>query len=100
MPLKRASEKALRQSKKRRLKNLERKDIVKEALKKFKKALESKDLAGAKESLSGVYKALDKAASLNTLHPNKASRKKSRLTKLLNKTFRAAAPSSPTPPGA
>jgi small subunit ribosomal protein S20 len=87
MPLKRASEKDLRQSKKKHLKNLERKDAVKDAVKKFKKALESKDNATAKESLSNVYKTLDKAARAKTIHPNKAARRKSRLTKLLNKTI-------------
>ncbi len=91
MPLKRASEKALRQSKKRHLKNLERKDVIKDAVKKFKKALDSKDTTGAKTLLSDVYKALDKAASLNTIHRNKAARRKSRLTKLFNKSAQPAA---------
>lgn len=38
-----------------------------------------------KKTLASVFKALDKAAKRNVIHPNKASRLKSRLSKLLKK---------------
>lgn len=38
-----------------------------------------------KKTLSRVFAALDKAAKRNIIHANKASRLKSRLSKLLNK---------------
>lgn len=39
------------------------------------------------KTLTLVYRALDKAAKVKVIHPNKASRLKSRLAKLLKKHF-------------
>ena len=86
MPQRRTAKKDLRQNKKRHTRNLEIKQGVKEAIKKLKKAVDSTDASIKEKVLRDVYKVLDKAASKNIIHRNKASRKKSRLGKLLKKT--------------
>lgn len=86
MPQRRTSKKDLRQSKKRHKRNLVIKQNVKKAIKTLKKAADSKDSSTREKALVEVYKLLDKAASKNIMHRNKASRKKSRLTKLVKKT--------------
>lgn len=73
-----SAKKAHRQSLKKRQFNLIRKNKVSTAIKTFKKAPTS-------EAFQQVQKALDKAVKGNTLKANTASRKKSRLSKLLKK---------------
>ncbi len=86
MAQRRTAKKALRQNKTRRQRNLLTAQKIKSALKKFKKALESNDITLSQKSLTEVYKILDKAAAKKVIHPNKAARKKSRLSKLLKKS--------------
>ncbi|MDP8289529.1 MAG: 30S ribosomal protein S20 [Candidatus Susulua stagnicola] len=86
MPQRKTAQKDLRKNKKRHERNLVIKQNVKDTIKKLKKAIVSKDDSTKEKALTAVYKVLDRAASKNMLHPNKASRKKSRLTKLANKT--------------
>ena len=57
-------------------------------IKQEKKLLEQKNVEEAQKLLPQLYKALDKAALKGVLKPNAAARKKSRLTKLLQKTAR------------
>jgi len=83
MPQRKSAKKELKKSLKRRTLNLARKKKIKEAIKLYRKAIIAKNLEEAKKALSLVYKTLDKAASRGTIHPNKASRKKSRLASLL-----------------
>lgn len=85
MPQRRAAKKALRQSLKRREKNLNTQQQIRNAIKKFKKTLENKDIVNAKDALKALYKILDKTAAKRLIHPNKAARKKSDFAKLLNK---------------
>ena len=72
------------------VKNTERNTAFKSSIKTaIKKALAcaasgSEELAGA---LSKVYALCDKAVSKGILHKNTAARKKSRLTKYVNKTL-------------
>ncbi len=86
MPQRRTAKKDLRQNKKRQQKNLQVKQNIKTAIKKLKKALDSNDTSARQKALTDVYKILDKAATKNIIHRNKAARKKSRLAKLLKKT--------------
>ncbi|MCK4912308.1 MAG: 30S ribosomal protein S20 [Candidatus Omnitrophica bacterium] len=86
MPQRKTAKKDLRQNKKRHKRNLEIKQNVKDTIKRFKKSLISKDNETKEKALIEVYKVVDKAVSKNILHKNKASRKKSRLTKLSKKT--------------
>ncbi len=80
-----SAKKAYRQNIKRREKNLQGKWALKEVLKNFKKLVQEKNLKAAQAELSKVYQALDKAAKVNLIKKNTASRLKSRLTALVNK---------------
>jgi len=84
MPITHAAKKALRKSQKRRKVNLRYKDNIKETEKRIKKLLAEKKIAEAKKLCSNFYKAVDKAAKIGAINKNKASRLKSRRTKLLN----------------
>jgi len=84
MPITKSAKKALRQNKKRRLRNLKTTKKFKEAIRQYKKAIEAKNLEEAKRLLPLIYKNLDKAAKINIIKRNKASRLKSRFSKKLN----------------
>ena len=83
MPITKSAKKALRQSKRRRVRNLVKKSKYRALVKEFKKAIADKKFTEAKAILPKVYKSLDKAAKVNVIRKNKASRLKSRLTKVL-----------------
>jgi len=67
-------------------KNVAVKSSIKTAVKKVLVALKE-DKDKVKELLSNAYKLLDKSVSKGVLHKNTAARKKSRLTKYVNKTL-------------
>lgn len=83
MPIQKAAFKSLRQSKKRRLRNLRAKNTVKLLKKRAMKAIEKKDRAQAEESIRQAIRAIDKNAGRGILKKNTAARKKSRLLKKL-----------------
>ena len=83
MPITASAKKQLRQSKRKKAMNDRRKDAFRAVVKEFKKAIIAKEFDKAKDLLPKVYKALDKAAKKDTIKDNKASRTKSRLSKLL-----------------
>ena len=85
MPITSSAKKALRNSEKKRVFNIRRKDKAADALKSFKKLVTAGDKKAAQAQFSVVQKALDKAVKGKTLNKNNASRKKSRLSKLLKK---------------
>lgn len=86
MPITTSAKKALRQSVRRRARNIVRKDAYKDAVKAVRKfVVDGKD-AEARQALSRAYQALDKAAKTHAIKKNKASRLKSRLTKVISKT--------------
>lgn len=85
MPITQSAKKALRQSIRRRLQNIARKDAYKKVVKEYRKLIESKDFEKAKALLPKAYKTLDKAAKTNSIKKNMASRLKSRLARLLKK---------------
>ncbi len=84
MPITKSAKKALRQNVRRRKRNVKKQAELKSAIKQFKKT-SAKDKEEAKKYLSQVYKKLDKAAKIDLIKKNKASRLKSRLSKLLQK---------------
>lgn len=86
MPIKKSAKKALRQSKKRRARNLGRKKKIKDLTKEIRNLISQKKIKEAKALLPQIYKILDKAAKAGTIKKNTASRKKSRITKLVNTT--------------
>ena len=71
----------------RRLRNKSYKSSIKTAIKKFEQALEAGDIDSAKVALIDAQKKLDKAVAKGIIHRNTAARKKSRLTKILNKAI-------------
>ena len=85
MPIKASAKKALRQSRKRHIRNLKRKEAAKDIVKKIKKLIVAKKIEEAKKLIPLAYKAIDKSAKTGVIKKNAASRKKSRLMKLLNK---------------
>ena len=85
MPITSSAKKALRSSKVKRVYNLRRKDTVTDLVKQIKKLVKDKNQVEAKKLLSSAYKAIDKAAKGNTIKKGAASRKKSRLSKMIKK---------------
>lgn len=85
VPITTSAKKALRQSKKKRVANLKYTNRIKSLVKEIKKLVAEKKTKEAKELLTKYYKALDKAAKENVIKKNAASRKKSRITLLVNK---------------
>jgi len=84
-PITKSAKKALRQSKKRRGRNIQKKKIIKELLKEIKNLVSEKKVEEAKKLLPQVYKLLDKAAKTGLIKKNTVARKKSRVTKLIHK---------------
>lgn len=87
MPIKKSAKKALRQSFRKREDNKRHKNAVKNAVKKLKKAVKEKNKEEAAKALPFVYKEFDKAAKVGAIKKNTASRKKSRITKMINSSF-------------
>jgi len=85
MPITKGAKKALRSSERKKVYNIRRKRNVKEAVKKIEKLVREGKGKEAKDVLPEVYKALDKAAKMNSIKKNTASRKKSRLAKAVKK---------------
>lgn len=90
MPITKSAGKALRQSVKRKVLNVAKKNKYKSAVKEFKKSIVAKDFKKAQSLLPKVYKSLDKAAKTNVIKHNKSSRLKSRLSTLLTKSTKSA----------
>ncbi|MCL4404199.1 30S ribosomal protein S20 [Patescibacteria group bacterium] len=83
MPITRSAKNALRQSVRRRGRNLKRKKQLTDALKGYRKTLAAGKKEEAAKSLIQVYKAADKLAKTGVIHKNRANRIKSRLAKKL-----------------
>lgn len=83
MPITKSAKKVLRQTERRRVRNLKKKEAYKAAVKQFKKLAAAKQFDEASKILSKVYKTVDKAAKTGVIKPNKASRIKSRTSHLL-----------------
>lgn len=89
MPNTKSAIKALRQSVKRRARNLASKKAYKEVVKDFRNEFTAGSKIAGKEAtkmLAMVQKKLDKAAKSGVIKKNKASRLKSRAAKLLAKS--------------
>jgi len=82
MPVTKSAKKSLRQSQRRRVRNLSKKRKLKSLLKEVDSLVSEKKIAEVKKLLPQVYKALDKAAKTGLIKKNTAARKKSRITKL------------------
>ena len=85
MSITRGAKKAHRSSLRKREFNLRRKDKVSRALKSLKKLVATGNKEEAQVMMREVQSALDKAVKEKTIKKNTASRKKSRLSKLIKK---------------
>ena len=84
MAITKSAKKATRQSLKRKARNLVYKDKMKKLIKQVRTLVSQKKNEEAKKLLPDIYKALDKAAKAGVIKKNNASRKKARLTKLID----------------
>jgi small subunit ribosomal protein S20 len=85
MPITKSAKKALRQSRRKRLFNLRRSKKMKSLVKQVRDLIKEKKKKEALKILPETYKAIDKAAKRGVIKKNTASRKKSRLTKAIEK---------------
>jgi len=83
MPITRSAKKALRNSGRKKSINDRRKKALKETIKKVEKLVKEKKIDDARKLLSGAYKAIDKAAKTGVIEKNTASRKKSRISRMV-----------------
>lgn len=86
MPITKSAKKALRQSLRRRARNLIKKEEYKRLIRDVKKSVAAGKKSDAEKILPQLYQALDKAAKTNVIKKNKAARLKSRITKLASRT--------------
>ncbi len=84
MAITKSAKKAIRQSAKRNERNVVYKNKIKSLVKEARALVAKKNLAEAKKLLPDIYRALDKAAKVGVIKKNNASRRKSRLTKLID----------------
>ncbi len=85
MAITKSAKKAIRQSAARKEHNIVYKDKIKSLVKEARALVLAKKMTEAKKLLPDIYKALDKAAKVGVIKKNNASRRKSRLTKLIDK---------------
>ena len=86
MAITQSAKKAIRQNKSRRNRNLSYLTKIRSSVKELKTFVAQKKAKEAKDMLSSVYQALDKAAKAGVIKKNAASRKKSRITKFVEKS--------------
>lgn len=86
MPRRKTSLKSNRVSKRKHTRNLKVKVQLKKTIKKFQELLSAKNIAEAKTFMLKVFSQLDKAAKKNIIPKGTANRRKSRLSRHLNKS--------------
>lgn len=89
MPITKSAKKALRQSFNRNKRNKIYKYRIKTLIKEMQGLISDKKIKEAEELLPQIYKALDKAAKTGVIKKNTASRRKSRITKLISSKIKA-----------
>ena len=80
-----SSKKRVLVAERNRLRNVAFKSSIKTAVKKVLELVKADDKDALKSAISKAYQLCDKAVSKGVLHKNTAARKKSRLTKAVNK---------------
>lgn len=83
MPITKSAKKALRVADRKKLVNDQKKKSMKEAIKKVEKLVSEKKTEEARKVLPQAYKAIDKAAKGKVIEKNTASRKKSKVARLV-----------------
>ena len=90
MPITKGAKKAVRNSERKRVFNTRRVRRIRTATKDVEKLVAAGDVAGAEAKLPEAYKAIDKATKMDTLKPNTAARRKSRLANLIKRAKTSA----------
>ncbi|MFA5830327.1 MAG: 30S ribosomal protein S20 [Candidatus Paceibacterota bacterium] len=85
MPIIKSAKKALRGSKRKHVFNLRRKKDLNETVKEVKKLVAGKSKKEAEALVPKMYQVIDKAAKRGIIKKNTATRKKSRLVKMIKK---------------
>jgi len=85
MPITKSAKKSIRKDKKKTKINVQRKNKIKDLVKEVKSLIAQNKKDEAKKLLPQIYKALDKTAKNKVIKKNNASRRKSRITKAINK---------------
>ncbi len=85
MAITKSAKKAIRNSAKKRVFNLRKKDEIQGALKKLRKLVAEKNQKEAQKFMAQIQKTLDKATKTGLIKKNTASRKKSRLSAMIKK---------------
>jgi len=86
MAITKSAKKSIRQTKKRKARNLVYKNKVKTLIKEARFLVLQKKFSEAKKLLPAIYEVLDKSAKVGVIKKNSASRKKSRMAKLIGKS--------------
>ena len=86
------AEKRIRQSRVRRDRNRAAMSRLRTSVKALRTAADT-DVERARELLPGTLSLIDVTARKGVIHPNSAARRKSRLSRLVNRRSEAAAPS-------
>lgn len=84
MAITKSAQKRITSNANKRVFNLRRLRAMREQIKGFTKSLQAGNTSEAERQMSGVYKAIDKAAKRGVIKQNAADRKKSRLYKMLH----------------
>lgn len=84
MPQIKSQIKRMKRAKVQSFRNRQVKSSLKTYISTFDKALETKDLEGAKEAMHQAFKALDQATAKGIIHSNSAANKKARISKKLS----------------
>jgi small subunit ribosomal protein S20 len=85
MPNTKSAEKRLRQNEVRRARNRAQKSLLRKRIRVVREAVAGGDVAAAENELRVTARQLDRAGARGVIHPNKASRLKSRLQSLILK---------------
>ena len=84
MPVTKSAKKQMRVAERKRLRNRSIRSLCKTNITKAERLIFSGDLEAAQKAVVAATSSLDKAAEKGIIHPNNASRRKSRLMKKLN----------------
>lgn len=84
MPILKSAKKSLRQSRKNQTRNYQNRSKLKTSIKEMEKIVKKGDVKEAKDKLTSVYKVIDIAAKKNIIQKNTASRRKSKLARMIN----------------
>jgi small subunit ribosomal protein S20 len=85
MPNTKSAKKRLRQSEEHRARNRSSRTILRSQLRKVRESAAAGSVDKAQEEFHVATRHLDKAGSDRLIHPNKAARLKSRLSKMIKK---------------